>query len=182
MSRILRPALFVSAVVLGGLVAAPRADAHALSGQCKLRGDKVELEAYFDDDSPAADAKVRVLDQGKKAIAEGRTDAKGRWTFARPSAGKYVVIVDAGAGHRAEVKMDVPAGASTAESSAEDDCCCCDAPSNSSESTPSITISEGPDRATFTGYLWLKLGIGLTVIAVLGAAFWLSRRSGHAAR
>src|SRR5438876_11600625 len=101
----------ISAILLASLIAAPTVCAHALSGQCKLRGNQVELEAYFDDDSPAADAKVRVLDKEKQPIRAGRTDAKGRWSFPRPAAGKYLVIVDAGAGHRADIPVTIEATA-----------------------------------------------------------------------
>ena len=177
---VVRPIILVPAILLGCLITAPRAEAHALSGQCKLVGNSVELEAYFDDDSPAADAKVRVLDGAKTAITEGRTDAKGRWSFPRPAMGKYVVVIDAGAGHRTEIAVTIPAG-DAAASSADDDCCCCEEPSSSSSPSPSLTVSDGPDRATFTGYLWLKLGIGLAVIGGLAAAFVISRRLGHTA-
>src|SRR5205085_2177382 len=97
-----------------------RAEAHALSGQCKLVGNQVQVEAYFDDDSPAADAHVRVLDGAKGEIAKGRTDAKGGWSFARPAAGKYIVVVDAGAGHRTDIAMTVPPGDDSATAAADD--------------------------------------------------------------
>src|SRR5205823_5472905 len=131
---------------------------HGLGAQCKLAGNKVEVEAYFDDGTPAADARVYAEDRQKKRVAAGRTDAKGRWSFTRPAAGNYVVIVDAGAGHRTQVAVTIPEA-----ESADDDCCCCEPPSRS----PSITVSEGPDRDAFTGGLWLKIGVGLSVIGGL---------------
>jgi nickel transport protein len=143
-------ALFVA------LVLADRASAHALGAECKLVGDRVEVEAYYDDDTPARDARVSVRDTGKQVVAEGRTDSEGRWSFARPAAGSYEVVVDAGAGHRVEVKLTVPGAAPAA--------------------VPQ-TISTGPTREEFTSFPWSKVALGLAVIACLGLGWWLARRS-----
>ena len=113
--------------------------AHALGVDAKLRDGKVEVEAFYDDDSPAAKAKVMVLDAANKQIAAGLTDAKGRWVFASPPAGKYTVHVDAGAGHQAKKGIEVP-GADTAPETPP--------PSN-------VSISAGPSRAELTSTPWL---------------------------
>ena len=64
------------------------ASAHAIGVDARIVEDKVRVEAYFDDDTPARDAKVEVLDGEKVVVAEGRTDEKGYWTFAKPKPGK----------------------------------------------------------------------------------------------
>src|SRR5947209_14726965 len=87
------------------LVAPLRSAAHGLGAECKVNGSRVELEAYYDDNTPARDARVYVEDAEHQLLAAGRTDADGRWSFARPGAGAYRVIVDAGAGHRKELKF-----------------------------------------------------------------------------
>ena len=52
--------LVLPALVL--LVGVPaNAFAHALGVACTLRGDKVEVEVFYDDDTPAQKAKVQVL-------------------------------------------------------------------------------------------------------------------------
>jgi hypothetical protein len=99
---------FVLPVKRIALLTSSSAAAHNLGAECKLRGANVEVEAYFDDDSPARDAKVHVLDQEGKTVAQGRTDAQGRWTFSTPPPGRYRVAVDGGYGHLAEVKITVP--------------------------------------------------------------------------
>ena len=73
--------------------------AHAVGVDCTVRGDKVEVEGFFDDDSPAQKAKVRVVNAKGELIADGITDEKGRWSFRTPAPGKYQVELDAGAGH-----------------------------------------------------------------------------------
>jgi nickel transport protein len=154
-------AVRVGLAVLGLLALAGPARAHALGAECKVVGGRVEVEAYYDDDTPARDAKVSVRDAAQKVIVEGRTDERGCWSFPQPAAGKYEVVVDAGAGHRATVKVtvtgDPPAG-------------------------PPQVVSDGPTREEFTRTPWLKVAIGLAAIAVLAGAFWLSRQAGKKTR
>jgi hypothetical protein len=170
MRNLQRHWLNAALVLLACLVSAPRVDAHALGAECKLRGNKVEVAAFFDDDSPAPSAQVRVEAADKKVIGEGLTDAQGHWSFARPAAGRYAVIIDDGTGHRAQVTMTIPAREAASEAPC-DDCCCCE----ETTPTPAITVSEGPGREEFTAFPVLKIGIGVVVIGGVGLAFWLSR-------
>ena len=82
--------------------------AHHLGAECTLRGNKVEVEAFFDDNTPARNAKVSVLDAANQEVAHGRTDEKGHWAFSAAS-GRYQVLVDAGDGHAAKVAITIPA-------------------------------------------------------------------------
>src|SRR5262245_31356111 len=128
--NILKTSAFPRALLAWFLVlaTAPSAFAHALGAECSLRGDRVEVEAYYDDDTPARDARVIVRDVAKKNVAEGRTNDKGFWSFPRPEPGRYRVTVDAGAGHRTTVTITVPGTPSegtvaAGASSSECDCC-----------------------------------------------------------
>ncbi len=137
--------------------------AHALGVDCKLKDGKVHVEAFYDDDSAAHDAKVQVLDATEKVVAKGMTDKKGLWSFDAPEPGKYVVHVDAGAGHRAKKTIEIP----TAAPRATDE-----------------TVSVGATRAEFTSFPWLKVGIGLGAIGTLSGGFFLAslfRKGGRAA-
>ena len=151
-------------VLLLGLTLAPRASAHALGAECKLVGDRVALEAYYDDDSPADGARVRVEDGGKQVVTEGRTDARGGWSMPRPGPGRYTVVVDAGVGHRTQLAFTIPAPQSTST------------PDAVAPPEPAVTISEDRTRQEFTAFPWLKLAIGLAVLGGLSAAFLVSRR------
>lgn len=146
--------------VLLTLATARPAPGHALGAECKLRGDRVEVEAYYDDDTPARNAKVRVLDAHDNVVAEGRTDAQGKWSFPKPQPGSYQVAVDAGAGHGTKLKMTVPAG----------------------EGAPPAAISEGPRREEFTRFPWLKVTLGLGAIALFALALWLALRRSQTSR
>jgi hypothetical protein len=53
-----------------------------------------------DDDTPAEEASVVVTTIDGKPVANGKTDERGLWSFARPGPGRYLIVVDAGSGHR----------------------------------------------------------------------------------
>ncbi len=123
--------------------------AHALGAECKLHGERVELEAYYDDDTPARDACIQVFDTDKRLRAEGRTDAQGRWSFSAPQPGRYQVLIDAGAGHITQLNLSIPTRTMPSEAAAE------------------MPLGDGPSRQDFTRFPWLKVGLGL---AIIGAA------------
>jgi nickel transport protein len=145
------------------LTLAPSALAHDVGLQCKQQKNtnKVTVEVFFDDDSPAASAKVEVLDGAKMVVAAGKTDAKGLWSFAAPKPGDFLVVVDAGGGHRTDKKITVrPWNDETADFTDE----------------TSVTIQEGPSREELTRFPWLKVGIGLGAICLFSVAFLVARR------
>jgi hypothetical protein len=163
-----------AAAVLACLVVAfapACAFAHALGVDCTLRGAKVEVEAFYDDNSPAQQAKVQVVNAKDEIVASGVTDAKGMWTFATPPPGKYAVRVDAGAGHRAKKTINVPAAEPTTAAVAQD------------VPTPAVSISEdGPTRAEFTRFPWAQVVVGVVVLGGVGGAFAVAtilRKSGR---
>jgi hypothetical protein len=147
----------VAVVLAVWLATGRRAAAHALGAECKLVGDRVEVEAFYDDDTPAREARVSVRDGHKQAIAEGRTDSQGRWSFARPAAGTYEVVVEAGGGHRAQVQITIPEADAGTPAAPE-------------------TISTGPTREEFTRFPWPKVALGLAAIGVFSLALWVVRR------
>jgi hypothetical protein len=160
--------------LLAGALSTPSALAHALGAECKAKGDRVEVEAYYSDGTEAKEAAVTVLDGDKRTIAEGRTDSQGRWSFARPAAGSYQVVIDAGAGHRKELRITVAEKTAAADSEGAA-CCCCE------EGTPPRqVVSDGPTRAEFTRFPWLKAVMGCSILGMVGLGFWISRQRGRA--
>jgi hypothetical protein len=126
--------------------------AHAIGAEAKLKGGRVHLEAYYDDDTAADDAKVTV-EGGGKVVAEGRTDEKGRWTFASPPAGTYRVTVDAGVGHRTTIEIEIPEG-----------------------TVPAEVVSTGKRREDFTRFPWQGLTVGVGLLGLVAALSWALRR------
>jgi hypothetical protein len=150
-------------MVVATAVLCPRvASAHALRAECSLGSGKVQVEAFFDDDAPAVNAKVEVLDHQAKTMAAGKTNAQGLWAFPAPAAGYYLVIVDAGMGHRAKVPITVPEAITAAGPLSE----------------KKEIISEGVARkeATSFPYLLYKVGLGVVAIVLFSLAFLLGRR------
>src|SRR5438309_3899829 len=85
------------------LFAGNSAFAHKLYVEAKP-SDPVRFEAYYEDNTPAQEAKITVF-QGETVIAEGRTDAEGIWTCSLP-AGHYQVKAET-LGHGAQTTLDV---------------------------------------------------------------------------
>lgn len=147
--------------------------AHEMGVECKIRGPKVIVEAFFEDDTPARDASVVVRNTEEKVVAEGKTDDSGRWNFPKPDPGSYRVFVNAGDGHRARMTLTVPGEATpespippTVESICEGECC-------ATEAQPSATASTvGP---------WTAAGIGAGLLSLAFVGWGLSRflRSTH---
>ncbi|MCI0638765.1 MAG: carboxypeptidase-like regulatory domain-containing protein [Gemmataceae bacterium] len=131
--------------------------AHALGVECSLRGGKVHVEAFYDDDTPAQFALVEIRDSTKMLFANGKTDAKGLWSFEAPPPGNYEVFVNAGAGHAVQKALTVPARTPTVES-------------------PKLVISQGQTREEFTGFPIIKVGIALGTLALFTIAFLIARR------
>jgi nickel transport protein len=156
-----RFAIWLTASLLS-LFACPRsASAHALGAECRLKGDKVHVEAYFEDDTPAQQAAVRVLDAEEHEIVKGQTDVKGFWSFDAPPPGRYQVIIDAGAGHRVVQKLTISERGIAGQTS----------------QAPPAQVGDAPSREEFTSFPWLKVLLGVGTIAVLAAAFMLSRQA-----
>jgi hypothetical protein len=131
------------------------AHAHAIGVDWKLRADKIDIEAFYDDDAPAVKAKVQLVNARDEVVAHAVTDEKGRCSFDVPTPGKYEVRVDAGAGHRAKKAIDISNGPP--------------AP-NADDAVPSVNSS----RAEFTAFPWLKVLIGLLAIAGLSGSMMIA--------
>jgi len=151
--RTSRPVATIVALILI-LAGANGACAHGIGAEATMTDGKVQIQAYFDDDTPARDAKVHVTDDDGKTIAEGKTDEKGHWTFEAPPAGKYHLVVDAGAGHRRKLAVTIPSDAAEAKQ-----------------------VSEGDSRDAFTRIPWSRIAIGLAAIFAASIALpWLLKR------
>lgn len=151
------------AMVLIVLATPTWAWAHNVGVDCKLKDGKLEIEGYYDDDTAAVKAKVKIVDAADKVVAEGTTDDKGRCVLPAPRPGKYVVHLDAGAGHRAKRDLIVPGSTKGVEP-------------DSIEATTDDgqTISEGPTREEVTRSRWWKAGLGVLIIGGVCGAFLLA--------
>ncbi|MGL4552809.1 MAG: hypothetical protein ACRC33_16660 [Gemmataceae bacterium] len=143
--------------ILLALLAVPAAaSAHAVGAEAKLNGGRVHLEAYYDDNTAAADAAVKVEGDGA-VVAQGRTDDDGKWAFAAPPEGAYRVTVDAGAGHRVTINVVIPPGTVPATEPAR------------------RVVSAGRSREEFTRVPWGGLVAGVGLLGLVAAGSWAIR-------
>jgi hypothetical protein len=117
--------------------------AHRLIVDPKIDGDRIRVEAYYEDDTPAQNALVTVF-RGEQKVAEGRTDDKGVWTCPKPAPATYTVQVkDSGhAGSKVLVIPDPSAG-------------------------PSVVGGEPETREEKTRTPWGRIAVGLALIVGL---------------
>jgi hypothetical protein len=144
------------------LVATSPAQAHRLIVDPRVVGDQVKVEAFYEDDTPAQNAKVTVwLD--KEKVAEGRTDEKGVWKFPKPAPGTYTVRVeDLGhAGKELLVISDPKVGS--------------ESPTHMPEPAADV-----PSRDEKTGPRWGRVAIGVGVIGGLVLLWRLRLRMSRA--
>src|SRR5262245_50742102 len=105
--------LVLVAATLAVALSPGQAAAHALTLVVKFPPDSpdVTVETGFDDDTPAEGAKVVVTAADGSVVAEGKTNEKGVYKFAKPKPGRYTATVES-IGHRDSVEFEV---AGTAE-------------------------------------------------------------------
>ena len=187
---------WIGLTVGGLLLIASPAFAHKLLTSWKVDGGRVRVEAFFDDDTPAQEAQVVVTDAADRTVAEGRTDERGVWSFARPAAGSYSVRVES-VGHRATARIKVPQAASATEKNrsalqlavgsvavfAEDQAplglvagSAASVGPAGGEAGEASSAASGPSREELTRTPWLKIGVGMAAIAGLTVALRLASR------
>jgi len=136
-----------------------------MDATCVLRGEQIVVEAFYiefrDDLSPAQNAKVRVENDSKQVVAEGRTDERGVWTFAKPAPGRYRLFIH-DVSHTAEKFFSI------------------------SEDGKELTVHESnffdPDRDSrpipttkdeANRFPYIRVGLGLGIITLLAGLIWL---------
>ena len=142
--------------VVCSFLAANSVFAHKLIVDAAPKGDRLRVEAYYEDDTPAEDAKVTVL-QGETVVAEGKTDERGVWSCPLPPPGEYEIkVLSVGHVGRKPVTIVGPA-------------------------VPSVAGSDqavNPEqRAEDTKTPWNRLGLGVGLILGVALAWWLIRRN-----
>jgi len=153
----MRLPLLVTALLLSGTTSA---FAHRLHVDPKVVGDQLRVEAYYDDDTPAQEAKITVR-SGDMTVAEGRTDEKGVWTCPKPAAGKYTVRAES-VGHAATESLDINEIAAS-EPVASDE-------------------SKSAQRLANTRTPWRNLAVGLGLLGTVCLGWLFTRKAAIRAR
>jgi nickel transport protein len=94
--------LFVLVSVVVTFVAPSAARAHKVNVFAHVEGDTVITESYFNDGRKCRDSTIEVFDKHGHKLAEGKTDAEGRFSFQPSVRTDLVIRLTASMGHRAE--------------------------------------------------------------------------------
>src|SRR5262249_37385680 len=139
------------------LSAAPAAAlAHSLGVEARQVIERVEVEAFFSDNTPARAARVQILGDAGELLGTGKTDDKGKCSLRAPNPGQYQSILDAGDGHRKQVHPRIVGTLPPPD--------------------PNPALVGGTPREEFTRFPWERVAIGVGVIALFAGVFWWSRR------
>jgi hypothetical protein len=137
--------------------------AHELGAEIHQSGERIDVVAYFDDDTPAIGAKVTVTDANGKVVLTGKTDKRGLCSFIKPRPGVYQVDVDGGDGHKLirPLKLTIAGDPNQPDAHAD-----------------AVVVSDGPSREEFTRTRWEGLLGGLVTIGLAGLLAFVYVRSG----
>jgi nickel transport protein len=78
------------------------ADAHRVNVFAWVEEDTVYVESKFKNGRQVKAGKITVFDSKGSAILTGTTDENGKFSFKAPHKTRLKIVLDAGAGHRAE--------------------------------------------------------------------------------
>jgi len=172
-----RPHLIISviATIVGGMMAAPEVFAHKMLISCDGRGERLRVEAFFDDDTPAQNAKVIVENEAREIVLEGKTDDRGVWSVPKPAPGKYLVRAET-FGHVAREALVVAAETSAPKVIAPPEMSPKGAEASVAMPRESVQPDSHPARDQATGTPWLKVAIGLAIIAGICALLRSARK------
>lgn len=138
-------------VVTCWLALTTSAEAHKLCLKAEKRQGKLYVEAWYDDDTPADRAKIKVT-QSDQLVLEGVTNERGVWSADCPPTGAYLVEANDGGGHTAHAQFVIQPT---------------DEPQQAGETRQEVEV-----RRTWG----VVLGLGAVALLVLAGRLFLRRR------
>ncbi len=150
------------------LISSTPALAHRMLLSCTLKADRVIVEVFYDDDTPAQEASVKLGTSEENVIASGKTDERGNWSCPAPRSGTYVVWATS-VGHKAKGEIVIPPKKPSSQVSESKLV-------GEKKAGTENQRSEELTREEQTRTPWVKLAGGLGIIAALLLVFWYVRR------
>ncbi|WP_456433904.1 hypothetical protein [Thermosulfuriphilus sp.] len=81
---------------------------HRINVFAYSEGEKVVVEVYFNDGTPAKGSLIKIYETGSdKVLVSGRTDREGRFVFNAPRKKDLMIVAIAELGHRAEYHLSL---------------------------------------------------------------------------
>lgn len=96
---------FFAAAILVSLLLAGTATAHKVNVFAYAEDGKIYTECYFADGDPASGSKLSVYDSRGNLLLKDRTDSEGKFSFDIPTVDDLKIVIDAGMGHKTDLKM-----------------------------------------------------------------------------
>jgi nickel transport protein len=115
--------LFLRALAVVIVLAPTIVWAHGLSAFAHAEGDTVVVEGYFHDGAKCKDCMVEAFDAQGHRIADGKTDADGKFSFKAPARINMLIRLNDPVGHMAEYRIpasDLPESLPAASESIQD--------------------------------------------------------------
>jgi len=97
--------LFAGVLLALSFLAPTAAQAHGVSVFAYAEGDTVVVEGYFHDGAKCKDCTVEAFDPLDHTIAEGKTDADGKFSFTAPARIDVLIRLSDPIGHLAEYQI-----------------------------------------------------------------------------
>lgn len=174
--------LFVTVVCCFFVSLSHEAFAHRVHAFAWIEGGQVIVDAYYSRSSRVGQGRVEIVDTASGAVlATGTTDAEGRAVFAVPmehGGQGLTIVVDAGAGHRAEWSIAAKelatggaeiSGDATPESAPGADSAANVRPGAAKPPHAPVPPDDGPGLRDVVG------GLGW-IVGIFGIAAWLDAR------
>ena len=104
----MKNAFFAAISVCVCLLLTPKAKGHKVNVFAYAEGESVYTESFFPDGNPCKAASIEARGADGAVIAKGTTDDEGRFAFSVAAGQELMIVLDAGLGHRSEIKFLVP--------------------------------------------------------------------------
>lgn len=162
------------------------ARAHRLEAQAFLRPfGCVRIESWYETGDVPKAAKVEVFGPDNKPLTDGRLDAEGVFAFPYAGEGPLRVVVNAGAGHVATMRIkpeDLARAAADTRALQTWIACITPSPAPFVAAALLVEVRAAPAEPALptppreTGTQWRNLGLGLGILFAVGAAAMLGLR------
>ncbi|MBY0522624.1 MAG: hypothetical protein K2R98_04475 [Gemmataceae bacterium] len=143
----------------------------------------VQIESWYETGDSPKDAKVEVFDASGKLLATGKIDDKGLFIFSAADATPLRIVVNAGAGHRAVVNVEIDKlkqGAEQTRAICTWIACATPQPSPYLNAALLVEVqsvpSAPPSEPRETGPQVPKLALGIGILATIAAVVTVLRR------
>jgi nickel transport protein len=103
----IRPRLceFFCLALLAGVFGSQDALAHKVNLFAYVENGRIQVESFFPDGKPVVSGQIDITDSQRRKVAEGVTDAQGKFSVPIPVVDDLTITVDASMGHKNSFRL-----------------------------------------------------------------------------